>query len=156
MTARHLGYNKKRISIVLILVTALLISGIVLYTGMFRSEATSPETALEVTSVEPSVETNEATAQDTSEVIEPITKPVIAQPKPTVGESSLPFNQLVLAQIKTYNKGSYPYLLNTVYANYNGVTSNLYYQRKVLLKAHPSGNQSNNCVGITFEVFFAR
>lgn len=163
MTARHLGYNKKRISIVLILVTALLISGIVVYTGMFGAEATSPETALvmdqnelskEVTSVEPSVETNEATAQETSKVIEPITKPVIAQPKPTVRESPLPFNQLVLAQIKTYNKGSYPYLLNTDYANYNGVTSNLYYQGKLLLKAHPSGNRANHCVGITFEVFF--
>jgi hypothetical protein len=161
MTARHLGYNKKRISIVLILVTALLISGIVLYTGMFGAEATSPETALvtdqnelnkEVTSVEPSVETNEATAQETSELIEPITKPVIAQS--TVQESPLPFNQLVLAQIKTYNKGSYPYLLNTDYANYNGVTSNLYYQGKLLLKAHPSGNRANHCVGITFEVFF--
>ena len=70
---------------------------------MLGSEATSPETALvtdqnelskEVTSAEPSVETNEATAQETSE---PIKGPVIAQPKPTVGESSLPFNQLVLA-----------------------------------------------------------
>ena len=156
MTARHLGYNKKKISIVLILVTALLISGVVLYTGIFGAEATSPETALvrNPNELSKEVETNEATAQETSEVIEPITKPVIAQPKPTEGESSLPFNQLVLAQIKTYNKGSYPYLLNTDYANYNGVTSNLYYQGKVLLKAHPSGNQSNNCVGITFEVFF--
>lgn len=161
MTARHLCYNKKRISIVLTLVTALLISSIVLYTGMFGAEATSQETALntdqnelskEVISVEPSVETNEATAQETYEGIEPITKPVIAQP--SVRESPLPFNQLVLAQIMTYNNGSYPYLLNTDYAHYNGVTSNLYYQGKLLLKAHPSGNKSNHCVGITFEVFF--
>ena len=153
MTARHLGYNKKIISIVLIMVTSLLISGIVVNTGMFGAKATAQETTLvtdqnelskEVTSGEPSVQTNEATAQETSDVIEPI----------TVRESPLPFNQLVLAQIKTYNKGSYPYLLNTDYANYNGVTSNLYYQGKLLLKAHPSGNRANHCVGITFEVFF--
>ena len=151
MTARHLGYNKKRISIVLILVTALLISGIVVYTRMVGAEAKSSETVLvtdqkelskEVTSVNPSLKT---TAQDTSGVIEPI---------PTVRQGPLPFNQLVLAQIMTYNKGSYPYLLNTDYANYNGVTSNLYYQGKLLLKAHPSGNRASHCVGITFEVFF--
>lgn len=155
MTARHQGYNKKRISIVSILVTALLISGIVIHTGMFRSEVMDQnKLSKEVTSAEPSVGTNEAPAQETSEVIEPITKPVIAQPKPTAQESPLPFNQLVLAQIATYNKGSYPYLLNTDYTNYNGVTSNLYYQGKLLLKAHPSGNRASHCVGITFEVFF--
>lgn len=162
MISRLRVYNKKKISIVLILVTALLISGIIVYTGVFGAEA-SPETSLVMdqntlskaaTSVGPSVETNEATAQETSEVIEPITKPVISQPTPTVRESPLPFNQLVLAQIETYNKGSYPYLLNADYTNYNGVTSNLYYQGKLLLKAHPSGNRANHCVGITFEVFF--
>lgn len=147
MTARHLSYNKRTMSIVLILVTALLISGIVIYTGMFRA---SPGTTLadhnalikEVTSAEPSIDTSQTTT------------PVIAQPKPIQQESPLPFNQLVLSQIKTYNKGSYPYLVNTDYANYNGVTSNLYYQGKLLLKAHPSGNRATHCVGITFEVFF--
>ncbi|MCO1603047.1 hypothetical protein [Desulfosporosinus nitroreducens] len=162
MTAKHLGYNKK-ISLVFIIVTALLISGIVVYTGMFGAETTSKETALvknqnelsdEVTSVEASIDTNEGTEQETTEVIEPIAKPVIVQPKPTMQESPLPFNQLVLAQIKTYNKGSYPYLLNNDYANYNGVTSNLYYQEKLLLKAHPNGTRASHCVGITFEVFF--
>ncbi len=160
MTTGNYGSNKKRISILLILVTALLLSGIVIYTGKFRVEPTSPETALvtdqsnEVSSIEPSIGTNETPALETSEVIESLTKPVIAQPKPAVQESLLPFNQLVLAQIETYNKGNYPYLLNTDYANYNGVTSNLYYQGKLLLKAHPSGNRANHCVGITFEVFY--
>lgn len=155
MTARHLGYNKKIISIVSILVTALLISGIVIYTGIFRAEVMDQnKISQKVTSVESSVDPNEAPAQETSEVVETLTKPVIAQPKPTVQESPLPFNQLVLAQIETYTKGSYPYLLNTDYANYNGVTSNLYYQGKLLLKADPSGNRATHCVGITFEVFF--
>ncbi|KUO70716.1 MAG: hypothetical protein APF81_26060 [Desulfosporosinus sp. BRH_c37] len=153
MTARHLGYNIKRISIVLILVTALLISGIAIYTEMFRAGMGQNVLSKKVTSVEPSAVTTEASAQETSEVFEPITKPVI-QPKSTVQESPLPFNQLVLAQIGTYNKGSYPYLLNTDYANYNGVTSNLYYQGKLLLKANPSGDRASHCVGITFEVFF--
>ena len=65
-------------------------------------------------------------------------------------------NQYVLDIINTYHIGGgrYPYLLNHDYANYNGVTRNLYYQGKVLLKAHPSGNKASHCVGITFEVFF--
>lgn len=163
MTARHLNYNKKRISIVLVLITALSISGIVVYTRMFGIKATTVQTPMvtnqnelskEVTLVEAAVDTIEAYSPETPEVIEPLAKPAIAQLKPTVQVSSLPFNQLVLAQIKTYNKGSYPYLLNTDYANYNGVTSNLYYQGKLLLKAHPSGNRATHCVGITFEVFF--
>lgn len=163
MTARHLDYSKKTISIVVIMVTALFICGIAVYIGMFGAEATSPNDALvkdqnsvskELTLVEPSIENNESTAQETSEEVEPITQAVIAQPKLMIPESPLPFNQLVLAQIITYNKGSYPYLLNTDYANYNGVTSNLYYQGKLLLKAHPSGNRATHCVGITFEVFF--
>lgn len=72
-------------------------------------------------------------------------------PKPAVEKKS--FNRLVLDRIKTY-QGSYPYLLNTDYAHYNGVTTNLYYQGRLLLKAHPSGNRASHCVGITFEVFF--
>ncbi|EGW41048.1 hypothetical protein [Desulfosporosinus sp. OT] len=155
MTNRHLGYNKKKIFIVSILVTALLIGGIVIYTGTFSAEVIAQnKLSKEDVTVEPSVETNEEPAQETTVVIEPTTKPVIAQPKPTVQESPLPFNQLVLAQIETYNKGNYPYLLNTDYSNYNGVTTNLYYQGKLLLKADPSGNRASHCVGITFEVFF--
>lgn len=162
MKARHLGYNKIIISVVLIIVTALLIYGIVVYTGMLGTESKVQETAQvtdqnnlnkEVSRGESSIETKEA-AQETSEVIEPMTTPVIAQHQTPVQESLLPFNQLVLAQIKTYDKGRYPYLLNTDYANYNGVTSNIYYQGKLFLKAHPSGNQATHCVGITFEVFF--
>lgn len=101
----------------------------------------------------------EATVQTTTQpedqkTLEPITEAAIAQPEQTVQESPLPFNQLVLAQIATYNNGSYPYLLNTDYSHYNGVTSNLYYQGKLLLRADPSGNHASHCVGITFEVFF--
>ncbi len=62
-------------------------------------------------------------------------------------------NSYILDVIKKYS-GSYPYLLNNDYANYNGVTMNLYYQDQLLLKAHPSGNRASHCVGITFEVFF--
>ena len=54
----------------------------------------------------------------------------------------------------SYTHLNYPYLLNTDYANYNGVTENLVYQGKVLLKAHPSGKRYSHCTGITFEVFF--
>ena len=62
-------------------------------------------------------------------------------------------NPYVLDVIKTYTSGPYPYLLNTDYANYNGVTENIFYQGTILAKAHPSGNKASHCSGITFEVF---
>lgn len=62
-------------------------------------------------------------------------------------------NSYVLDIIETY-KGSYPYLLNDDYDNYNGVTTTLYFDDQVLLKAHPSGNRASHCSGITFEVFY--
>lgn len=88
-----------------------------------------------------------------------------ATPKGTVDNSKVSsqqnnydtsLNSYVLDVIKTYKLASnnYPYLLNTDYANYNGVTENLVYQGKVLLKAHPSGKRYSHCTGITFEVFF--
>jgi hypothetical protein len=64
------------------------------------------------------------------------------------------FNQIVLNITKTYKGGKYPYLLNNDYANYNGVTENLYYDGQLFLKANPSGNRASHCSGITFEVFF--
>ena len=76
-------------------------------------------------------------------------------PKPnasaTVRQQEL--NTYVLNAIKDYTVGRYPYLVNTDYANYNGVTRNVYYQGHLLAKAHPSGNRASHCVGITFEVF---
>ncbi|MGI6344761.1 MAG: hypothetical protein ACOX18_06860 [Bacillota bacterium] len=63
-------------------------------------------------------------------------------------------NDYVMDAISKYQGRSYPYLLNTDYANYNGVTADIRYQDRLLLKAHPSGNRSSHCVGITFEVFF--
>ena len=68
--------------------------------------------------------------------------------------SSKDLNNYVLNVIKTYEIGSYPYLLNNDYENYNGVTENLYYQGELLLKADPNGTRASNCTGITFEVFF--
>ncbi|KAB3532911.1 hypothetical protein F8154_11215 [Alkaliphilus pronyensis] len=62
-------------------------------------------------------------------------------------------NRYVLEIIKTYKLGT-PYLLNTNYDSYNGVTTNLYYKDKLLLRANPSGDKASHCVGITFEVFF--
>ncbi|SCY94464.1 hypothetical protein [Alkaliphilus peptidifermentans] len=62
-------------------------------------------------------------------------------------------NRYVLDMIKTYPIGT-PYLLNTDYANYNGVTTNLYYKDTLLLRANPKGDRASHCVGITFEVFF--
>lgn len=63
-------------------------------------------------------------------------------------------NSYILDVIKTYAPGRYPYLLNEDYINYNGVTENLNYQGRLLLKANPAGNRASHCSGITFEVFF--
>jgi hypothetical protein len=63
-------------------------------------------------------------------------------------------NSYVLEIIQTYQIGNFPYLLNNDYANYNGVTTNIFYQDRLLARAHPSGNRASHCVGITFEVFF--
>lgn len=63
-------------------------------------------------------------------------------------------NSYVLNIVKTYPVGRYPYLLNTDYANYNGVTQNIFYQGTLLLRAHPSGSKASHCSGITFEVFY--
>ena len=68
--------------------------------------------------------------------------------------SSKSINSYVLDIIKTYKIGSYPYLLNNDYSNYNGVTENLYYNGEILLKAESSGSKASHCSGITFEVFY--
>ena len=62
-------------------------------------------------------------------------------------------NSYIQDIIKTY-VGDYPYLLNTDYANYNGVTEDLHFQGALLARAHSSGNRASHCSGITFEVFF--
>ncbi len=72
---------------------------------------------------------------------------------PPVSSYDTDLNDYVLQIISTY-KGSYPYLLNNDYANYNGVTETLQFKNRVLARAHPSGNRASHCVGITFEVFF--
>ncbi len=68
--------------------------------------------------------------------------------------ASQSLNTWVLDAIDGYQGGSYPYLLNTDYANYNGVTRNISYKNSIIAKAHPSGNRASHCTGITFEVFF--
>ncbi|NLA11548.1 MAG: hypothetical protein GX883_05425 [Firmicutes bacterium] len=80
------------------------------------------------------------------------TKPEQPSPPPVKSDDTI-LNDYVQQIIATYT-GYYPYLLNTDYANYNGVSENLYYDNRLLAKAHPSGNRATHCVGVTFEVFF--
>lgn len=79
--------------------------------------------------------------------------PPLQPAEPEVSPHDTYLNDYVQAIIPTY-KGHYPYLLNNDYANYNGVTENLYYRSRLLARAHPSGNRASHCVGLTFEVFF--
>ncbi len=80
-----------------------------------------------------------------------IAAPTVALPP----EGGPILNQYVLEAIAEYQDGSYPYLLNDDYSNYNGVTKDILYQGQILLKSNPSGDQASHCVGITFEVLFA-
>ncbi|KZL89087.1 hypothetical protein [Clostridium magnum] len=63
-------------------------------------------------------------------------------------------NNYVLKVIPAYKGGKYPYLLNSDYNHYNGVTENIIYQGSVIAKANPDGSKSSHCVGLTYEVFF--
>lgn len=89
---------------------------------------------------------------------EPVPVAIVAAPMPKRARTNAvlhhDLNRYVLNVINTYAGGRYPYLLNTDYANYNGVTEDISYQGMVLLRAHPSGNRASHCVGMTFEVFF--
>lgn len=63
-------------------------------------------------------------------------------------------NNYVMKVIPAYKGGKYPYLLNSDYNHYNGVTENIIYQGSVIAKANPDGSKSSHCVGLTYEVFF--
>lgn len=63
-------------------------------------------------------------------------------------------NNYVLKVIPSYEGGRYPYLLNTDYDHYNGVTQNIIYKGSIIAKADPDGSRSSHCVGLTYEVFF--
>lgn len=65
-----------------------------------------------------------------------------------------PLNSYVLRIIETYEGGRFPYMLNRDYTRYNGVTRNLFYRGRILLKAAPDGSRASHCVGVTFEAFF--
>lgn len=84
---------------------------------------------------------------------EPV-KNVANKPVKTNLTQSQNLNKYVLKVISTYKIGNYPYLMNNDYNNYNGVTSTLVYQGRIIAKAHPSRNRACHCSGITFEVFF--
>lgn len=63
-------------------------------------------------------------------------------------------NNYVLKVMPSYEGGKFPYLLNTDYDHYNGVTQNIIYKGSIIAKADPDGSRSSHCVGLTYEVFF--
>lgn len=106
----------------------------------------APVTATEPTPITPAVAPQEPTDNRSSEL------PNRGDSPSRLAGQSL--NAWVLDAIDSYQGGGYPYLLNTDYANYNGVTRNINYKNSLIAKAHPSGNRASHCTGITFEVFF--
>lgn len=63
-------------------------------------------------------------------------------------------NNYVLKVVHSYEGRKYPYLLNSDYSHYNGVTENIIYKGSLIAKANPDGSKSSHCVGLTYEVFF--
>ncbi len=64
-------------------------------------------------------------------------------------------NPYVLAIADCYpTDGSYPYRCKPLeYDLYNGVTQDIWYQGRVVAKAHPNWTRCSYCCGLTFEVF---
>ncbi len=123
-----------------------------------QDSKSSPETQLPKTgneapqSVPPEKEQEKSVQDDKTPVDapEPGNLPVEEPSQPTKKQG---LNEYVLSIIETYEIGRYPYLLNTDYNNYNGVTMDLFYKGKIIAKANLNGNRASHCVGITFEVF---
>jgi len=101
------------------------------------------------TSVPKAVKTDDSKDTSSAKVNEAVTKVDV---QAFAVKSDL--NKYVLKVIPSYEGGKYPYLLNTDYDHYNGVTQNIIYQGSIMAKADPDGSRSSHCVGLTYEVFF--
>ena len=129
--------------------------------GETELEEAEEETHEEITNItnEEIVENNDNSIQD-----QEVAKKDLVQERstPITGNTTVApdlshyLNNYVLDLIKTYDYsgGNYPYLLNSDFENYNGVTEDINYKGELILKAHPSGKKYSHCTGITFEVFF--
>lgn len=119
--------------------------------GTPASATPAPPAAAPNRPAEPDEEAKPVTHPPAQSVPAPPAQPVDGVPSLSLYDTDL--NDYVQDVIATFTFRS-PYLLNNDYANYNGVTENLFYGDRLLAKAHPSGTRYSHCSGITFEVFF--
>jgi len=130
-------------------------AGYEVYEGINKVGATTIATDFMVTGL--NAETNytfTVKAKDTLENISAASNSVTVNTEAQAVVNQISLNSYVAKAISTYEIGKYPYLLNTDYDHYNGVTQDIVYTGTTLLRANPDGSQSSHCVGLTFEVFF--
>ncbi|MFH0792545.1 MAG: hypothetical protein V2A74_00780 [bacterium] len=80
----------------------------------------------------------------------------LAEAPAAVDDEEGALNPYVLKVIAAYpTDGSYPYrcLKEPEYDLYNGVTQDMWYQGRVVAKAHPNNTRCSYCCGLTFEIF---
>lgn len=82
----------------------------------------------------------------------------LARATPVLDDADGDLNPYVLKVIDAYpptDSGEYPYRCKPLeYDKYLGVTQNLYYQGRIVAKAHPNGSRCSYCCGLTFEVLY--
>jgi hypothetical protein len=82
----------------------------------------------------------------------------LARATPVLDDADGDLNPYVLKVIDAYpppGTGEYPYRCKPLeYDKYLGVTQDLYYQGRIVAKAHPNGTRCSYCCGLTFEVLY--
>lgn len=82
----------------------------------------------------------------------------LARATPVLDDADGDLNPYVLKVIDAYpppSSGEYPYRCKPLeYDKYLGVTQNLYYQGRIVARAHPNGTRCSYCCGLTFEVLY--
>lgn len=81
----------------------------------------------------------------------------LARATPVLDDAEGALNPYVLKVIDAYplGTGEYPYRCKPLeYDKYLGVTQNLFYQGRIVAKAHPNGTRCSYCCGLTFEILY--
>jgi hypothetical protein len=81
----------------------------------------------------------------------------LARATPVLDDADGDLNPYVLKVIDAYplGTGEYPYRCKPLeYDKYLGVTQNLYYQGRIVARAHPNGTRCSYCCGLTFEILY--
>lgn len=81
----------------------------------------------------------------------------LARATPVLDDAESDLNPYVLKVIDAYplGTGEYSYRCKPLeYDKYLGVTQNLFYQGRIVARAHPNGTRCSYCCGLTFEILY--